>query len=297
VLAGAAITTLAGTRFGSRAQVVLAAGVCVLLTVAIVAALPQVRWDAFTPFAPQGVTGVGTGVVVLFFAFSGWEAISHLSAEFTDPQRTLPKATLITLLVVAVLYFGIAFAVVGTRSYGSADLDNVSLARVVSGQFGGSPAVALAVAATVICVGTTNAFMASISQLGFALGRDGLAPRALGRLGARGVPTTAVLVVTGTGAAGLAGSAIFGWGTATFVYIPSTLVLTTYLMATAAGIRLLPGRRKAIPAAGLILILAVTPSAGKYLAIPLAITAAAIGRQLLISWKALSANVIGADQR
>ncbi len=278
VLAGAAATALAGTRVGGRVQVVLAAGVCVVLTVAIVAAVPQIRWNAFTPFLPHGTSGVGEAVVVLFFAFSGWEAISHLSAEFTDPRRTLPRATLITLIVVAVLYLGIAFAVVGTNSYGSEAIDHVSLARVVSGQFGVSPAVALAVAATVICVGTSSAFMASISHLGYALGRDGLAPGALARVTARGVPSTAVLAVAGTGAAGLAGSAVFGWGTGTFVYIPSTLVLTTYLMAMAAGLRLLPGRRKILPGVGLLLILAVTPSAGWHLVIPLGIAATALTR-------------------
>ena len=291
MLAGAAATALAGTRVGGHVQVVLASGVCVLLTVAIVAAVPQIRWNAFTPFLPHGTSGVGEAVVILFFAFSGWEAISYLSAEFTDPRRTLPRATLITLIVVAVLYLGVAFAVVGTNSYGSEAVNHVSLTRVVSGQFGVSPAVALAVAATVICVGTSSAFMASISHLGYALGRDGLAPRALAQVTARGVPTTAVLAVAGTGAPGLAASAVFGWSTGTFVSIPSTLVLTTYLMAMAAGLRLLPGRRKILPGVGFLLILIVTPSAGWHLVIPLGLAGAAIAR-LPRRYSAASANSV-----
>ncbi|RIJ69705.1 amino acid permease [Nakamurella silvestris] len=276
ILGAAVLTGVAGLRVGGVVQVVLAAGVCVVLLVAIAAAIPQIHWVAFTPFAPQGITGIGVAVVVLFYAFSGWEAVAHLASDFRNVGRTLPRATLLTLVVVAVLYLGIAVAVVGTNSYGSTEIDTVSLGNIVGSQFGLSPAIALAVAATVICAGTTNAFMASVSRLGYALGRDGWAPASFARKNGRGAPVTAVLWVTGIGVLGLVGVAVFGWGTADLVFIPSTLVLTTYLVATAAGVRLLPGRQKALPAMAFALILIVTPSAGWYLAVPALVALAAV---------------------
>lgn len=268
ILGAAVMTALFGLRFGGVVQLVLAIGVAAVLVVAIVAAVPAIRWDAFTPFAPHGVAGVGVAVVVLFYAFSGWEAIAHLAGDFRDVRRDLPRATLLTLFIVAVLYLGVAFAVVGTHSYGDTELDNVALARVVGDQLGVSPAIAVAVAATIICLGTTNAFLASVSRLGYALGRDGWAPHRLGRLNRHGAPAASVVTVAAIGGMGLAGSALFGWGTSDLVYIPSTLVLTTYLIATAAGARLMGGRQRLPPAAAFLLIAVITPSAGWYLAIP-----------------------------
>lgn len=281
ILGVAVLTTLRGTHVGGTVQVVLAAGVAGVLGVAIVAALPAVRWDAFTPFAPHGVAGVGLAVVVLFYAFSGWEAVAHLAGDFRDVRRDLPRVTLLTLVVVAVLYLGIAFAVVGTSSYGSADLDDVALARVVGGRLGVSPAVAVAVAAAVICLATTTAFLASVSRLGYALGRTGWAPRSLGTLNRHGAPATAVLVVAAVGGAGLVGSAVLGWGTSDLVYVPSTLVLTTYLVATAAGVRLVRGRERLVPASAFVLIALVAPSAGWYLLVPLGVALVTLGLRRL----------------
>jgi amino acid efflux transporter len=276
ILGIAVLTTLRGLRFGGAVQVGLAAGVAAVLVVAIAAAVPAIRWDAFTPFAPHGIAGVGVAVVVLFYAFSGWEAIAHLAGDFRDVRRDLPRATLLTLFIVAVLYLGVAFAVVGTRSYGSTELDNVALARVVGSELGVSPAIVVAVAASVICLATTNAFLASVSRLGYALGRDGWAPRRLAMLNRHHAPVMSVVAVAAIGGSGLVGSALFGWGTSDLVYIPSTLVLTTYLVAAAAGVKLLSGKQRLLPGAALVMIAVFTPSAGWYLSIPLGVAAAVL---------------------
>lgn len=225
VLAVAVAANLIGVRLGAGVQIGLAAGVAVILLVVIVVALPQIRVTSFVPFAPHGLVGIGQAVVVLFFAFAGWEAIAHLSGEFRNVRRTLPRATLLTIGIVSVLYLGVAFAVVGTASYGTTELDRIALGAIVEGGLGVSAGVAVALAAVVICLGTTNAFVASISRLGFALARDGWAPRALSRRNRQGAPQVAIFAVGGIGAAGLVGAGLFGWGTKDIVFIPAVLVL------------------------------------------------------------------------
>lgn len=140
---------------------------------------------------------------------------------------------------------------------------------------GVSSAVALTVAATVICVGTTNAFPASVSRLGHALAKSGWAPAALRRTNRGGAPVLSTLTAAGIGAAGLVAAA-FGWGTSDLVHVPAVLVLTTYLVSTAAGFRLLEGGQRALPAIGFVLILTVVPSAGPHLLVPVALAAAAL---------------------
>jgi len=54
--------------------------------------MPRIHAMNWTPFAPHGIGAIGTVGVTIFFAFFGWEAICHLSAEFKDPARAVPAA-------------------------------------------------------------------------------------------------------------------------------------------------------------------------------------------------------------
>jgi amino acid efflux transporter len=276
VLAVAAVANLAGLKLGAGVQIVLAIGVAVILITVILVALPNVHAGSFTPFAPHGVNGIGQAVVVLFFAFAGWEAIAHLSAEFRNVKRTLPLATFLTILIVTVLYLGVAFAVVGTGSYGGRALDRISLGAIIGHGFGFSAVGVVAVAAVVICLGTTNAFVTSVSRLGFALGRDGWAPRILTRQNRHATPVIAILAVAAIGGVGLVGAAVFGWGTDDIVFIPSVLVLATYLLGTAAAARLFRGGRRLVAIVAVALLLVTVPFAGWHLLVPLAVAIAVL---------------------
>ncbi len=276
ILTAGVVANLAGLRVGARVQIALALGVAAILVAVIFIAMPQVELANFTPFAPNGLDGVGSAVVVLFFAFAGWEAIAHLSAEFKDVRRTLPRATLITVAIVSVLYLGIAFAVVGTGSYGSRELDRISLGVIIETGLGVSAVGATAVAAVVICLGTSNAFIASISRLGYALARDGWAPSAMVRLSQHDVPAMAILTVGGIGAAGLLAAALFDWGTEDIVFIPAVLVLATYLIGTAAALRLLERAERIIAGIAVAFLVATVPFAGWHLLIPPIVAAFAL---------------------
>lgn len=264
-------TALADLALGARIQIGLALGVAGILITVVIVAVGQIEPAAFVPFAPAGVIGIGQAVVVLFFAFAGWEAIAHLSAEFRDVRTTLPRATWLTVVIVTVLYLAVALAVVGTGTYGGAALDRISLGLIVESGWGIAAAVVVAGAAVVICTGTTLAFVRSLSRLGSAMGRSGWAPRALATTDRRGVPAVSLLTVAGIGAAGLIGSALFGWGTEELVFIPAVLVLTTYLIGMAAAIRVLTARARAVAVLGFVALLAAVPFAGWHLVIPMVI--------------------------
>lgn len=267
---------LVGLRLCSRVQLALAGGVALLLLAAASAALPHVSADAFTPFAPHGFSGIAQAAVVLFFAFAGWEAVAHLAGEFRDVRRDMARATVTTVGVVLVLYTGVAIAVVGTGTYGSARLDRIAVGKVLGADLGFSATVAAAILATVISLGTTNAFVASVSRLGYALGRDGWLPSSLGRRSTDGVPVGGVLTVGGIGAAGLLAGFAGGWGTEDIVGVPASLVLVTYLVGTAAGARLLRGRARLGAVAALALTAVITPFAAGYTVVPVLVAAAAL---------------------
>ena len=277
VLGLAVLANLAGVRISSRVQVALALGVAAVLVVATVTALPHIELSRLHPFAPHGVAGIGQAVVVLFFAFAGWEAVTHLSGEFRDVRRDLRRATLITIAVVTMLYLAVAGAVVLTGTYGDPRTDRLAIGLLLQHSLGVGAAAAAGVAALVISLGTTNAFIASVSRLGYALGADGWLPRPLTRLSARNVPAVSVLVVGAIGALGVLLAWAFDWGTEDIVAIPSTLVVVTYVAGMASGVRLLTGWGVTAAGCALVLTLGTLPFALGHALVPVLVTLAALG--------------------
>ncbi len=67
----------------------------------------------WSPFAPNGITGVLKGVSGVFFAYIGFDAISTTAEECKRPQRDLPRAILLSLLISTVLYVMISLVLTG----------------------------------------------------------------------------------------------------------------------------------------------------------------------------------------
>ncbi|MDQ3822561.1 MAG: amino acid permease [Actinomycetota bacterium] len=272
----AVAANLLGLRVSARLQLVLSAAVALVLVAATVSAVPNVDLGALTPLVPEGWDSVGRAAVLLFFAFFGWEAITHLSSEFENPTRDVPLATLFAVVLVTIVYLGVAFAVVATGTYGDPELDRVAVAHVLADSLGVSAQAVAATAAVVITLGTANAFVAATSRLGYALGRDGALPEPMARLSRRDVPAVSVAVVGVVAGAGLVLAHLRGWGAEAFLVVPTSLVIVVYVIGMAAGVRLLAGRGRLLAAVATLLCLVILPFAGVSLLIPVAVGAAAL---------------------
>lgn len=161
--------------------------------------LDQPLMQAVAGIAPAafGVAGVVTAAAVVFFAYTGFEAVANLSEESKHPSRDLPRALIGTLVACTVLYMLVAFVVTGMVQYTDLD-DSAPIAKAfdaVGASWAGSLVSIAAVA------GLTSVILVelvTISRIGFAMGRDGLLPKSVAKVSPRfGTPTrlTAGVVV------------------------------------------------------------------------------------------------------
>src|SRR5688572_22249794 len=73
--------------------------------------------DNWSPFAPNGASGILKGVSAVFFAYIGFDAISTTAEECKDPQRDLPRGMIWSLIICTILYVLLALVLTGMVHY------------------------------------------------------------------------------------------------------------------------------------------------------------------------------------
>ncbi|MFB9719446.1 APC family permease [Planobispora longispora] len=273
LLAAAFAANHAGLRFSGGAQLLLAALLAALLVAAVAAALPAVRPGNFTPFAPHGWEGVARAAGVLFFAFVGWEAASHLSAEFADPRRHLVRATVLTLAVVGVLYLGLAVATVGVLGPRAAT-SPVPLALLLQEGAGSLAGPVTAGAAVLLSFGAINTYIAGGARLGAALARDGALPAPLARGAAPGqVPHRSLALLAVLSGALTVAAVTSGIGLDPLMRATSACLAAVTAVGVAAAARLLSGTGRRIAVVATAFTAVLLAACGPYLLVPAGLAA------------------------
>ncbi len=92
-----------GVSVSDRLQLALAVLLVALLSATVLAAPPRTRLRNPHPFAPRGWSAVGSAAELPMWSFAGWEAITHLAADFHRPAQDLPRAAALAVAVMGVL--------------------------------------------------------------------------------------------------------------------------------------------------------------------------------------------------
>lgn len=276
MLAAGITTNVIGMKLAGQVQIAVVLAIVAVLILAIIGAAPHMEPIHFTPFMPHGWVSVGQAAAILFWCFIGWEAVSHLSEEFKDPQSAAVKGVTIAAAIVGVLYFLTALATVGTHSYGGASGSDASLVWVIGKLFGPWGTVVTGLTGVFICTATIIAYAGAASRLAYALAREKEAPRWMGRISERyGTPKGGLAFLSLCFAAVLL---LYGSGTisiSTLIQFPNATFILTYMGGCAAGIRLLKGSRWGVGISWLSFLLtaAVFPFVGWAILYPLVIVA------------------------
>ena len=155
---------------------------------------PLISWLAGLEPATFGVGGVLTAAAVVFFAYTGFEAVANLSEETTRPSRDIPLGLLGTLGLATALYIGVAFVVVGMVEY--TDIDAGAPIADAFDQVGlGWASALISIAAVAGLTSVILVDLITVSRIGFAMGRDGLLPPVIAQVSQRtGTPVRMTLL-------------------------------------------------------------------------------------------------------
>ncbi len=129
----------------------------------------------WTPFAPNGWSGISSGAAIVFFAYIGFDAISTAAEETKDPQRNMPIGILGSLGVCTVVYAIVGLVATGLVPYqqlkGS---DPLARAFEVAG-IGWGQAI-ISAGAIISMTAVLLVFQMGQPRIFFSMSRDGLLP-------------------------------------------------------------------------------------------------------------------------
>jgi amino acid transporter len=147
----------------------------IIILVIIVGAF-YIDIDNWTPFMPNGFSGVMGGVSAVFFAYIGFDAVSTLAEESKNPQRDLPKGMIYSLIICTVVFIILALVITGMVSY---ELLGVSdpLAEIFALKGVKWMLFIVSIAAVVAMTSVLLVFQMGQPRIWMTMARDGLMPK------------------------------------------------------------------------------------------------------------------------
>jgi basic amino acid/polyamine antiporter, APA family len=241
-IAGAAVIALtalvlSGLRRSNWLNGVLVLLGCGALLTFVVIGATRTSTAAFTPLMEGGIPGLLEAAALAFVAYTGYGRIATMGEEIRDPQRNIPRAMIVTLVVSALIYAAVAFVLVGI---GGAIVQGAPLASAV--RFSRPVAWIVAQGAMVAMLGVLLNLVLGLSRMWLAMGRRCDMPRVLAKVNASGTTPVPAVILTGAMIAALVliGDVKKTWSFSAFT------VLVYYAITNAAAL-CLPAEQRRYP--------------------------------------------------
>ena len=185
----------------------------------------------FSPWNVSGqstVAAIGGGMAIGLFSYLGVEVASVAAAKVRDPDRNVPRATILGTLATAVVYMLSLGAVFGILPSSTLSQSTAPFSDTADAMFGGSWAGnTMSVLVIISGFGALNAWTMICAEMPLAAAKDGLFPERFKRLSPRGVPAFGIVASTALASVAMVVNYVGSNGANAF----TTLVLMTGITA------------------------------------------------------------------
>lgn len=175
------------SKLVNNLMVVAKVGIVILFVVVGSFYVEPTNWT--NNFAPTGFSGVMLAATTVFFAYLGFDAISTSAEETINPEKALPKAIIITMIVCTAFYILVCLVLTGVVEYsrlGTGDALAFVLEEVGQNRVAGIVSLGAVIG---LMAGILSFIYAGI-RITYTIARDGLLPNNLTKVNKSHVPGT-----------------------------------------------------------------------------------------------------------
>lgn len=138
--------------------------------------------DNIEPLFAQGTDAFISATAIVFISYAGILKVAAIAEEVKNPEKVIPQGILLSLGIAALLYSSVAFVM--SAVFPMEDIaGSMSPIHTWAGEVGGTiVGVIIGIIALLAIINSCNAGVLAASRFPFAMSRDNLLPKPLGRL-------------------------------------------------------------------------------------------------------------------
>jgi basic amino acid/polyamine antiporter, APA family len=241
------LCNFAGLRAAGLAQLVITVLKLLPLVAIVAVGAHALNMQNLHPFNPssESLLGVTTTTAALaLWALCGFECATIPAEHVHDAERTVPRATLVGVVIAAAMTVAACTIVLGLVPLEALKNSSAPFADAARALWGDWAAAAMAAAMAVSCLGALNGWILVMGQIPFAAARDGLFPAFFSKVDQQATPRNGLLVgsllATGLVGANFNGSLVTVFTAS--ILLSTTASLLPYALSAAALLKLEKGR-------------------------------------------------------
>jgi APA family basic amino acid/polyamine antiporter len=203
VLAGLwipAAINLTGVKNMGSVQIITTVVKFVALAFVAIVGLFYIKSANYTPWnasSESAINAIGGGMAIALFSYLGVECAAVAAAKVRDPDRNVPRATVLGTIATAVVYMLSLTAVFGILPSSKLSSATAPFSDAVNTMFGGTWAGnVMAVAVIISGFGALNGWTMICAEMPLAAANDGLFPERFKQISKRGVPAFGIIAST-----------------------------------------------------------------------------------------------------
>jgi basic amino acid/polyamine antiporter, APA family len=195
-----ALINLSGVKNIGAFQVVTTVAKFVALAFMSTVGLFYISSSNFTPWNVSGhsaVSAIGSGAAIALFSYLGLETAAVAAKNVRDPDRNIPRATMLGTFATALVYVLSLVAVFGILSNHTLQNSTAPFSAAINAMFGGTVwGYVMAAVVIVSGIGALNGWTLVTAEMPRAAAQDGVFPERFERLNRRGSPAFGIIVST-----------------------------------------------------------------------------------------------------
>jgi len=163
---------------GIEASGILVTFIATLL-IAVIGALVfpgifKINFSNYFPFMTLGVSSIFVSIFYISESFFGWESVTYLAEETTEPEKIIPKALVLGTIVVGALGILVAVVSLGIIPWQELAKSSIPLTLVSEKVFGGFGITIISIGIFILLIGSAAGEIITMPRLILALARDKL---------------------------------------------------------------------------------------------------------------------------
>jgi len=185
-----------GVKKVGKVQIVIVAISLISLILILFFGLPKASSDLMFPFLTDGNMGLASTVAFVYISYAGVTKVAAIAGEIKNPEKNLPRAMILSLLIMTSIYVLVTFTLVGNIPLDSlkTDLKPIyTIANLLGGTYVGYIA---AVVGVITLISMANSGVLAASRFPFAMAMDKLLPRFMSTIHSKYLTPVVTIIMT-----------------------------------------------------------------------------------------------------